>query len=185
MFITPLITETYIKQHTPIGMNVDVELLESNIEWAQEAFVQDILGTALYEDIQTKYLGLTLSVDEQALMLYIKPFLAYKTAETALAFMRGQIRNKGIVNMNSENATQDNEAYMRYLRDELKGRCEFLAQRLITYLCNNSSLFPLYSVSQDDIYPTSSSQFECDLWFESPSCSCLKCGSNYDCGCNE
>lgn len=183
MFITPLITEAYIKQHTPIGTNVDIELLENNIEWSQEAFVQDILGTALYEDIQTKYSTQTLSTNEQLLVLYIKPFLAYKTAETALAFMRGQIRNKGIVNMNSENATQDNIESMRYLRDELKGRSEFLAQRLINYLCNNSSLYPLYIVSQDDMYPTNSSQYECDLYFDEPSCSCLKCGSKNDCGC--
>lgn len=183
MYIYPLISETYIKQNTPIGTNIDIELLESNIQYAQETYIQDILGTALYQDIQTKYKNQNLNSNEEVLMLYIKPVLAYRTGEVAIPFLQNQLRNKGIVNMNSENALQADIERMRYLRDELKGRSEFLSQRLITYLCNNSSLFPLYSSPEDDMYPTNSSQYECDLWFEETSCNCLKCGSNYDCGC--
>jgi hypothetical protein len=178
MYITPLITEEYIKNNTPIGKNVDIELIESNIQYAQEAYIQDILGTDLYNDIQTKYLNRTLSPDEETLVLYIKPALAYRAGEVSLPFMRGQLRNKGVVNMNSENSTQDDSSYMRYLRDELRGRSEYLEQVLKKYLCNNSALFPLYTFSNDEINP-SQSGYDCDLFigdvYYCRNCECYNC----------
>lgn len=183
MYLTPLITETYIKQTTPLNNNVDLEEIVNNIEYAQEAFIQDILGTNLYNDIQTKYLAQTLSLDEQTLVMYIKPYLAYKAAEVALPFLQNKVRAKGLVNVNSENAQQADIDRMRYLKDELHGRAEFLGKRLSNYLCDNWTLFPLYSAPNTDMDPSGRSTYECDLWFPTPSC-CLKCNSNYDCGCN-
>ena len=49
---------------------------------------------------------------------------------------------------------------VRYIRNEVQDRAEFYEQRLINYLCDNSSLFPQYtSDNSDDMKPNSDTPY--------------------------
>ena len=181
MAIILLIGEQYLKEKTPLSNNIDIELLKSNIEFAQDSSIQDILGTNLYNDIQVKYSAQTLSSIEIDLVNLIKPTLAYRSAEQSMPFINAQIRNKGINQLNSENATQADIGYMRYLREELRSRAEFLSQRVIKFLCNNSDSFPLYTTSNEDIEPSKKDGYtDFDLYFPTNTCGC---SSSSSCNC--
>ena len=177
------ISENYIKQNTTFSDNVDVKLLLSNVAPAQDFYIQDILGTNLYLDLQTKYSGQTLSNIEEQLVDIIKLALVYRAAEMSLPFMNLQVRNKGIVQLNSENAVQSDISGMKYLRHELKDRSEFYEERIIKFLENNKTSFPLYEDDTNtDIHPASKNPYDSDLYLDEY----YKCGckSNIDnCNC--
>lgn len=182
MAIILLIGEQYLKEKTPLSNNIDIELLKSNIEYAQDAFVQDLLGTNEYVDIQTKYSGQTLNSIETELVNLIKPMLAYRAAEQSMPFIQTQIRAKGLNQLNSENANQADIVYMRYLREELRNRAEFLAQRVKNFLCTNKISFPLYTDPNTDISPTKESTYSFSgIYFPSTDCGCSS-SSNCNCG---
>ena len=180
MSLIKFITETEIKEKSPISNNVDIKLISDSVEYAQDAYIQDILGTNLYVDIQTKFSASTLSTIEQQLVDLIKPALIYRSIEQALPFMQSQIVNKGIVLKNSENSIQADLTHMKYLREELRGRTQFLSERIIKFLCNNKSSFPLYEDNNDDINPTSKNgYYDCDLYLDSYNdCICNKTSCN-------
>lgn len=180
------IGEQYLKDFTPVSNNLDIEQVRPHIEFSQDSYVQDILGTNLYNDLQTKYSTQTLNAFETSLLLLIKPALAYRSTEASIPFINTQIRNKGLNLMNSENAIQAEIDRMRYLREECRNRAEFYEERVVKYLCNNSTQFPLYNITNDDITPSGKIRYESDLYFSEGVCGCLACKSNYDfgCGCN-
>lgn len=175
------IGEQYLKDFTPASNNLDIEQVKPHIEYSQDAYTQDVLGTNLYNDLQTKYSGQTLSTIEQQLVLLIKPALAYRSLEATIPFINTQIRNKGLVNQNSENAVQAEMDRMRYLRDESKNRAEFYEQRVVTFLCNNKASFPLYTADNDDIDPSNKNSYDCDIYYTDYSCNCQ---DKNNCGCN-
>lgn len=167
-----LIGEQYLKDFTPVSNNTDIEQIKPHIEFSQDSYTQEILGTNLYNDIQTKYSAQTLSTIEQSLVAILKPALAYRSLEAAIPFMNTQIRNKGLVNQNSENAIQAEMDKMRYLREESRNRAEFYEERAKKFLCNNKTSFPLYEADNEDINPIKSSAYDSDLYFSSNNCDC-------------
>jgi hypothetical protein len=178
------VSETYIKNNTTLSDNVDVKLIQSNIGPAQDFFLQDILGTNLFNDLKTKYSAQTLSVIEEQLVQIIKQAVVYRATELSLPFMNIQLRNKGLVNLNSENAVQSDLAGMKYLRNELKDRAEFYEERIKKFLENNESSFPLYADdTNDDISPNKRNTYDCDIYLGYPD---KRCGNiNLDnCNCD-
>lgn len=161
------ISENYLKSNTTFSDNVDVKLILSNIKPAQDFYIQDLLGTNLYLDLQTKYSAQTLSNVEEQLVDIIKLATVYRAAEMSLPFMNLQIRNKGIVKLDSENAKQSDLAEMKYLRNEFKDRAEFYEERIIKFLQNNESSFPLYeNDTNTDISPSAKIPYDSDLYLD-------------------
>lgn len=176
------VTETYIKANSPISNNVDIKLISDSVGYAQDAYVQDVLGTNLYIDLQTKFEDDTLTPIEEQLVELIEPMLTYRAVEQALPFMQSQVRNKGVVHQNSDFSQQADLTYMKYLREELKSRAQFLTERIINFLCTNKAQFPLYTAPNTDISATGKNGYEdFDLYLDSSNgCSC----KSNSCGCN-
>lgn len=183
---TLFIGEQYLKEKTVLSKNIDIDLIVPNIEFAQDNYIQSILGSTFYKSLQSTYSNQTLNVDEIDLVELIKPVLAYRASEASLPFVYMQIRNKGINKLNSENATPADFSEMKYLRELLISRSEFYEQRLINYLNLNGSKFPDYiSSTSTDIAPNSSLNYDCDLFtgnYNSNNTICKRCG-NYQCRC--
>ena len=121
-----------------------------NIEPASQMHSQPILGSDLYDDLLVKFSAQTLSTIETELVLLIKPMEAYRSAEMAIPFINFQVKNKGIQTQNGNNSNEVDTGVMSYLRKELINRAEFYTERLQTFLCKNSSSFPLYVNPTDD-----------------------------------
>ena len=78
------ITETYLKTNTPITANVDVTDVTPYIATQAQLRVMPILGTTFYNYLLTKYNAQTLTNVEEALVAYIQPVIAWRSAERML-----------------------------------------------------------------------------------------------------
>lgn len=173
------IGEQYLRDLTPISNNLDIELIKPQIDYYEDSYIRQILGDALFFDLKSKFQSQTLSPDEQSLVLLLKPAIAYGSAELSVPFINTQIRNKGTMNLDAENAAQAEIERMRLLRQELRDRANFYMERVRMYLSTNSSLFTLYIFTNDDMNPDTKSNYESDIYIE-PCGSCNK----VCCGCN-
>ena len=162
-----LISETYIKENTTIGQNVDIKDIRTNILIAQDIYLQDILGTNLYEYILSGYTNEILTDDEILLVEKIKPAVAYRAAENSLPNLNYQIKNKGVQTQFSDYSQSVDIEVLRMLRNEMKNKAEFYETRLQKFLTNNSSKYTLYHNNTDvDIKPSKNdNEYDCGLVF--------------------
>ena len=159
-----LVTESYIREHTPINGNVDTKLITPNIAPAQDMFIQDILGSTFYDALLLSYDAQTLTADETSLVLLIKPVLAYRAIEISLPFIHTTISNKGPVLQSGDNMASVDNTTLSYLRNEIKNRAEFYTARLDRYLQINGSKFPLFiSPGNADMQPDTTKPYDGDF----------------------
>jgi hypothetical protein len=53
-FSALFIDDQYLKDYTPLGKSVDINEIYPFVEEAQNVYVQDVLGTPLYMDLEYK-----------------------------------------------------------------------------------------------------------------------------------
>ena len=170
------ITDAFIKENTPLSQNLDIKDIINNIDPAQDMFIQPILGSVFYNALLLAYSAQTLSADETALVMLIKPALAYRSAELALPFIQYQLKNKGPQTQSGDFSAPVGQTELSYLRNELRNRAEFYETRLDRYLQLNGSLFPLYTnQSNANINPSNqASAYDSDFAMY-PSCGVNRC----------
>lgn len=165
------IDDEYLKTYTPLGKSIDVDLIYPFVQEAQDIYIQDLLGTPLYNYLEYQlYIGTTFSAPyfaqkEIELINIASKALAYWTIYLALPHLAIQIRNIGVARATSENTTVSNIQELRYIREEMQNMAEFWNQRVVNFLCENSTAFPLYGAASDDIYPQTW-QYDCDIYIE-------------------
>jgi len=160
------IDDQYLKDYTPIGQNIDPLQIYPFVEDAQEIYIQDLLGTPLYMDLTYKlYVGTTYSTSERALVDLCSKALAYWTVYMSLPHLAIKIRNIGVARPTSENTQPSTMEELKYIREEVKNMAEFWAERIVKYLCENKTTYPLYGAASDDIYP-SSGQYDSDIYLD-------------------
>ncbi len=148
------ISETYVKNNSLIDENVDMRLVLPSIRDAQELRMHPILGTPFYNDLKDKITGGTLNADEINLLdNYVAPSMLQSTLYECSASMLFKYRNKSVSTKNSENSQPISYQDLQFLRDEWRNKAEERDQRLINYLCDNSTLFPKYNEASDDLTP--------------------------------
>ncbi len=163
-FSALFIDDEYLKTQTPLGQNLDASFIYGFVEDAQDVFIQDLLGSPLYNDLTYKlYMGTTYSTDERTLVDLCSKCLAYYTVYMALPHLAIKIRNVGVARPTSDNTLPSTMEELKYIREEVKNMAEFWSQRIIKYLCDNSTLYPLYSASSDDMNP-SAGQYDSDIY---------------------
>ena len=68
MAIAKFISETYIKENSIVNGNVDDKYIGSTIILCQKMYLIDILGTALYNEINNEIVAGTVSTDNANLI---------------------------------------------------------------------------------------------------------------------
>jgi hypothetical protein len=143
--IAYFITETWIKENTPITANIDPNEITPFIRSAQDIYIQELLGTSFYNHLMDGVAASTLTNDEKDLLKLIRPALAYYIVLDALPFIATKIRNIGVVEQTGDKLGSASDANIKYLRSEVKNKAEFYIKRVNDYLCVNSRLFPTYN----------------------------------------
>jgi len=165
-FSALIIDDVYLKQYTPLGKSVDIDEIYPFVEEAQDVYIQDVLGTPLYNDIIYKlYAGITYSAVEMTLVDICSKALAYWTMYMALPHLAIKIRNLGVARPVAENAQISSMEELKYIREEMKNLGEFWNTRVVNFLCATSNQFPLYDAATDDMYP-SVRQYDSDIYLE-------------------
>jgi hypothetical protein len=155
-----LISETYLKQFSPIAANVGNEPLTVAIKKAQERYIKPVLGKSLYDkmlnDIAAANSVTGLTTNYRLLLDdYITPSLTEYSLYESIIPLTFKMQNKGIGVRNDAYQDSIGLEEVKYLRMEIKNNAEYYQERLIKYLANNSELFPEYFIYTDDENPDS------------------------------
>ena len=159
------ISEDTIKKSTTINGNVDVELLLPYIKVAQDIHVHQLLGTKLYDKIQTLITAATIddggNEDYETLVdQYIQPVLIHYSLYECVPFLSYKIMNKDIVRKISETSTPASLEDIKYMRNIIQNTAEYYATRLVDYIRHNTDKYPEYSTNtNEDLNPTKDTYF--------------------------
>lgn len=155
------VNEDKLKSSTAINYNVDTAFLLPFLKIAQDKHLQIILGTKLYDKLQTEIAAGTLDLQYKTLVDdYIQDAIIHYALVEALPFISFQIKNGSITQKNSENGTAATRQDVDYLVQKERDSAEFYGQRIVEYLCNDSSSFPEYSQNTGaDLNPISNAYY--------------------------
>jgi hypothetical protein len=119
--------------------------------------IQPILGTYFYNDILAKYNAQTLSANEEILVTYIQPIVAWRSAEDAVFGLSYQLKNKGLQLQNGDYSNSVSQQEVAFAQDHYGQKASFYEARLVNYLHTNKDLFANFTsvLNKDsDIRPT-------------------------------
>jgi hypothetical protein len=139
------ITETYLKNNTPITKNVDVKDVTPYIRPASDMRVQSILGTYFYEYLLTAYNAQSLSSPEEALVEKIQPVVAWRAAENAAFGLSYQLKNKGIQSQFGDYSQNVSQSEVAFVMDHYGQMAAFFEKRLINFILENKDLYPQFT----------------------------------------
>jgi hypothetical protein len=154
------ITETYLKTNTPITANVDVTDVTPYIATQAQLRVMPILGTVFYNDLLEKYNDQTLDPDEEVLVSFIQPVVAWRSAEDAVFGLTYQLKNKGLQTQFGDNSSSVSRSEVAFGMEHYAQKASFFEMRLIKYLVKNKNLYPLF-ISQANRDTDLRPQVEC------------------------
>ena len=159
------ISEEKLKDSTTIGLNVDTDLLLPYIKQSQKLYVETKLGTDLTEALKTLIVAGTVNDggnEAYATLLndYIGEMLPSFALYMALPFLRFKIENGNIYSKTSETGNALSESEAQHFREEIMNTASYYRERLIDYICNNTSSFPEYSTNTGaDVNPSSENYY--------------------------
>lgn len=147
--------EDLIKQ-TPLSANIDFDKVLHFIKIAQDIHIHQVLGSKLYDKLQSDILGGSLTGNYQVLVeTYIKPTLVQYSFMEYLPFSQYTISNKGVFKSTSENASLPDSKEVKAMAESARDIAQYYAKRLVDYLGHNDNLFPEYNTNTDnDIRPS-------------------------------
>jgi hypothetical protein len=149
------ISEAKLKDSTAINLNVDVDLLLPYVRQAQKLYVETKLGTDLTDKLKAEITAGTLAGAYKTLVDdYIGDMLPNWAFFHAIPFLRFKIENGNIYSKTSETGTALSTEEAQHLREEVRNTAEYYTERMIDYVCNNTSSFPEYSTNSGaDVSP--------------------------------
>lgn len=171
MFITVEELKTSV-----LNANLDAEYINPAIYEAEDVYLREILGDALYNVLVNKINGNTLTGKYQTLVnSYIKPYLTYKVQSILVVPINYKMRNAGVINQYDQGFSTTTVKDTAYLAEHYDGRAEFYANRLTTYLKQNANDFPEYGYSSSNVTNPTDSQNVTTLYLGGTrkKCNCL------------
>ena len=149
------ISEEKLKDSTAINLNVDVNLLLPYVLQSQRIYVKTKIGSDLYAKIEADIIAGTLAGSYKTLVDdYIAEMLPSWAFYHAIPFLRFKAENGNIYSKNSETGTPITTEEAQHLREEVRNYAEYMTERMIDYICNNTGSFPEYSTNSGaDVSP--------------------------------
>ena len=144
MTTTFLISEAKVRQFTSLNNSVDTELIKNCIRTAQDYWLQNIIGTVLYEKLLSDVDSSSLTGNYKTLVDdYIQDFLLYSTYYETLEEIFLRPRNNGLLRPNGgENSDPVDKDLYDMKRQSVRNKMEYYAQRLTEYILEEDALFP-------------------------------------------
>lgn len=149
------INEDFLKKYTQLNEAVDTNLIRPAIYLAQDKYITQYMGTDLTNKIKTEIENNTLSgVYETLLNEYIVKPTAWWTMVELYPMLQYKHDNGNLVTRQSENTTAVTTGELDRLVTSARENALSYTQRLVDYLCHNSTSYPEYtSNSFPDISP--------------------------------
>lgn len=136
------ITENYLKTNTPITANVDVTDVTPYVATQAQLRIMPILGTTFFNYMLDVYNNQTANPDEETLIKFIQPIVAWRSAEDAVFGLTYQLKNKGLQTQNGDFSSSVSQREVAFGMEHYAQKAAFFEERLIKYLIKNKALYP-------------------------------------------
>lgn len=155
--MTFLIDIAELKNLTPIEQNVDDMLFTQTVLYCQDIYVQDICGTALYNQLLNQVDANTVTVLNKTLIdNYLQPAIRFYIMAEIIRPLAIRFTNVGVMQNNTAHSSSVNSSDLKETEFHYRNRAEVLGTRASNYLCANESSYPLYTnagTAGDTIFP--------------------------------
>lgn len=155
------ISEQTLKDRSLLQDNVDPKLIKPTIKMAQDMYIEPILGTGLYRELQEQIADDDLSVENKTLLdNYITDCLCWYVQAEMVMSLGFKFTNKNVLRKTSENSDVPSISELFDLEERTKNKAEWYAQRITNFLCEYNEDYPLYDNpgnGVDIIHPNSTS----------------------------
>jgi hypothetical protein len=137
-------------KRTPLNGAVDPDKIIPFAKIAQDKYMLNILGTVLFEYLQTIIADNTINTDgtlaayKTLVNDYIVDCLVHYTMVEALPFLAYTFGNGSIYKNTAENATSPSKNDIDFLMQKELSTSQFYAERLVTFLIAYSTTYPQY-----------------------------------------
>ena len=143
-----LFQPAYFYENTPVDENTNYDLIQPVVWDCQELFIQEILGSPLYDAILAEIVtnGGTLTTARYVTLVnsYVAPCLLNYVLMDSQVTMLYKMRNLSVSTNRSDYSSEVDFKEHRYLKDQFKIKAEAYAEKIVRYLCANSATFPEY-----------------------------------------
>jgi len=155
------ITKDDLVRQTVLSGNLDFDKIVHFIKIAQDIHVHQLLGSRLYNKLQSDIIGGSLSRDYQTLIEeYIKPILTQYSFLEYLPFSQYTISNKGVFKHTSENSTQPSSEEIDKMKEVARDTAQQYARRMVDHLDFNPTKYPEYLTNNnEEIHPQKDIRF--------------------------
>jgi hypothetical protein len=131
--------------------------------------VMPILGTVFYNHLREAYNDQTLTPEEEQLVAFIQPVIAWRSAEDAVFGLTYQLKNKGLQQQSGDFSQPVTRSEVAFGMEHYAQKASFFEMRLIKYLIKNKAEYPIF-ISQANRDTDLRPQIECvqcigDCWF--------------------
>jgi hypothetical protein len=142
---------------TPTDTQFDPNLLATFVDNAERRYVRNLIGAKFFDELKANRTANIINynpafgaiepaftdTDLENLFLDGKLFdlIGFSVLEESMSFAHFKITSAGVQVTQANFATAATGNDMRYLKDTLKDKIQFLQQEVITYLCDNSTLY--------------------------------------------
>jgi hypothetical protein len=145
-----LISELKLKSQAPIDPNVDSDELRYGVQQAQNIFLQETLGTNLFEQILNQVESNDILLPEniynkELLDNFIQPMLVAYSYYIILDNMFVKLVNVGLQQFRSEQSNPIGIKEFQYLKDQARDRAQFLDNLMRRHLVFENWKYPLYT----------------------------------------
>jgi len=133
-----ILSENYLRSTISVSDNLDIKLLMPFVNEVEQIHLRDTLGDKAFNELKFRYENQTLDDNEKHLVsYYIKPYMAWKVLYEALPWITTQVRNKGVVQQDSENNVKvDDLPKINMLLRKADEKSAAFEKRLKDYLTN-------------------------------------------------
>jgi len=145
-----LMTPAYFKRHTVIDENVNSEYITPVIELCQDTFVQEIVGTGLYEELLSQIPNSLTSLNT-TLMNKLLPAMKWWVSAKLIRRITYKFGNIGMKEYEDENYITPSSKTIDSMEEEYMNWAEFYANRATLYLIENNTSYPLYDNPGDGV----------------------------------
>jgi len=154
------ISEMTLKNVSMLSANVDPKLLLPTVKLVQDKYILPMLGTALYNKLQSLVEADAVAGDYKTLLDdYISDAQVWYTLSEMPFPLRYRMINKGVVTREGEAIQTVSTTDVEKLMDYCRNNAQYYAERAIKYLHTSRALYPEYVLpgsTQDTIHPDNS-----------------------------
>lgn len=140
------IDDNYIYQNYPLPARLDRAALLSIITMEQVTSIQDLLGTALYEDLEQKVYDEDVTETELGLFKLVKYSLCLYSVKAAATLLRSAIAK-------TKNEEKSIDSFsLDAIVGAIDSKIEYINKRIVNYIKADATLLAMAQSSDNDLF---------------------------------